>query len=191
MQGTNWFKTSGGARECHCLGDSSYLPSGKGLKGTSSSNSLFFMEVTVLLTTSEGGHDSNHMGLRESRLRCISLFKSTGTKQGCSLCWALWFWNRLLCSSHGWTNTAHVINIHTITYASSLKHTRMVCHCTCGVWVDKICWAEFCLWLFWWHAGETWVIGVCWGSLFSKRRLALEVEHKQTKIIKIAAAATI
>lgn len=35
--------------------------------------------------------------------------------------------------------TLHVINIHMINCASSLKRARMACHCTRGVWADEIC----------------------------------------------------
>lgn len=110
-------------------------------------------------------------------------------KPGLSTLLGCLFQNSLLSCSHCWANSAHVTDLHMAICASSLQHSRLVGLCTCGVWADKICWAKLHLWSLWRHAGETWAAGVCWGSLFLERRSALEVEHKQTKITKIAAAA--
>lgn len=112
IQGMKWFKTSRWAKKyitvlatavtCLLAG----RRKARAWKVASSSNPFLFMKVTAFyLTTSEGGHDSNHIGSWGSRLMCIHSSKARAN-QYCLLYWAVCFWNRLLSSSQwGCINT--------------------------------------------------------------------------------------
>lgn len=187
-----------GARD-HCVSDSSYLSSGREKEGETDGKGLRAASSATLFLFYRGHSPSPDHKWRWARQQPhrtrrkrteVHASSSKALFQIRAVCWAAWFWNSLLSSSHGWTNVTRVTDRHTIICAPSLKHPGMFCHCTCRFRADKICWAKFCVWLFWGDGGETWVTVVCWGSLFLERRFALELSVNKPKLQKTAAAVT-